>query len=36
MSLTTYNSIWELVKFILKPYLEIRIKKGKEDIHTEH
>ena len=33
MSLTTYNSIWELVKFILKPYLERRIKKGKEDIH---
>ena len=33
MSLTIYNSIWGLVKFILKPYLERRIKKGKEDVH---
>jgi 3-deoxy-D-manno-octulosonic-acid transferase len=33
MSLTTYNAIWELIKFILTPYLERRIKKGKEDIH---
>ena len=33
MSLTTYNTIWELLKFILVPYLESRAKKGKEDIH---
>ena len=33
MSLTTYNSIWGFVKLILEPYLERRVKKGKEDVH---
>ncbi len=33
MSLTTYNFLWEMVKFILPSYLERRQKKGKEDIH---
>ena len=33
MSLTIYNSIWGFVKFILEPYLERRVKKGKEDVH---
>ncbi|MDC0530869.1 hypothetical protein OAO48_01715 [Alphaproteobacteria bacterium] len=33
MSLTTYNSIWGLINVILTPYLERRIKRGKEDIH---
>ena len=31
MSLTTYNLIWGLLKLVLTPYLERRIKKGKED-----
>ena len=33
MSLTIYNSIWGFVKLILEPYLERRVKKGKEDVH---
>ena len=33
MSLTTYNFLWGMVKFILPNYLERRQKKGKEDIH---
>ena len=33
MSLTIYNSIWGFVKFIFEPYLERRVKKGKEDVH---
>ena len=33
MSLTTYNFLWGMVKFILPSYLERRQKKGKEDIH---
>ncbi len=33
MSLTTYNFLWGIVKFILPSYLERRQKKGKEDVH---
>ena len=33
MTLTTYNFLWGIVKFILPSYLERRQKKGKEDIH---
>ena len=33
MSLTTYNFLWGIVKFILPSYLERRQKKGKEDLH---
>ncbi len=33
MSLTTYNLIWSIIKFVLPNYLEQRKKNGKEDTH---